>query len=74
VMQSQPGAGDLPPMKAERVLELNISHPVYEKLQGLDKGLLSDYANLLYNQALLIEGFPVEDPVEFSNAICRLMI
>jgi len=73
VLQSQPGAEELP-MKAERVLELNINHPVYAKLQGLEGDVLGDYANLLYNQALLIEGFPVEDPVEFSNAICRLMI
>ena len=73
VLQAQPGAEDLP-MKAERVLELNIAHPVYEKLQVIEGDALKDYANLLYNQALLIEGFPVEDPVEFSNAICRLMV
>ena len=73
VLQSQPGAEDLPPMKAERVLELNVNHPVYAKLAGLEPEQLKDYANLLYNQALLIEGFPVEDPVEFANAICRLM-
>jgi molecular chaperone HtpG len=73
VLQSQPGAEELP-VKAERVLELNINHPIYAKLQGLEGDTLKDYANLLYNQALLIEGFPVEDPVEFSNAICRLMI
>ena len=73
VLQSQPGAEELP-MKAERVLELNINHPIYAKLQAVEGDALKDYANLLYNQALLIEGFPVEDPVEFSNAICRLMI
>jgi len=73
VLQSQPGAEDMP-MKAERVLELNINHPVYAKLQSIEGDALADYANLLYNQALLIEGFPVEDPVEFSNAICRLMV
>ena len=73
VLQSQPGAEELP-MKAERVLELNIDHPIYGKLQAVEGDVLKDYANLLYNQALLIEGFPVEDPVEFSNAICRLML
>jgi len=73
VLQAQPGAEDMP-MKAERVLELNIGHPIYARLQAVEGGALRDYANLLYNQALLIEGFPVEDPVEFSNAICRLMI
>lgn len=74
VLQSQPGAQDAPPMKAERVLELNIRHPIFEKLKALEGSQLGDYAELLYNQALLIEGFPVEDPVEFSNAICRVMI
>jgi len=73
VLQAQPGAEDLP-MKAERVLELNIDHPIYARLQAIESEQLKDYANLLYNQALLIEGFPVEDPVEFSNAICRLMV
>ncbi|MCL2495730.1 MAG: molecular chaperone HtpG [Oscillospiraceae bacterium] len=73
VLQSQPGAEELP-MKAERVLELNINHPIYAKLQALEGDTLGDYASLLYNQALLIEGFPVEDPVAFSNAICRLMV
>ena len=75
VMQSQAGIDtENAPMKAERVLELNIAHPVYTKLQGLADEQLKDYASLLYNQALLIEGFPVEDPVAFSNAICKLMV
>ncbi|MDR0531763.1 MAG: molecular chaperone HtpG [Oscillospiraceae bacterium] len=72
VLQAQPGAQALP--KAERVLELNIDHPIYGKLQRLEPEQLKDYANLLYNQALLIEGFPVEDAVEFASAICRLMV
>ena len=71
VLREQPNAADFP--KATRVLELNIAHPIYEKLKALEPEQLKDYASLLYNQALLIEGFPVEDPVEFSNAICRLM-
>jgi len=72
VLQSQPGMEDAP-MKAERVLQLNVNHPVYAKLQQLDGEQMADYATLLYNQALLIEGYPVEDAAEFSNAICRLM-
>jgi molecular chaperone HtpG len=75
VLQAQPGAQEgMPEMKAERVLELNIHHPVYEKLKALPKEQMDDYAVLLYNQALLIEGFPVEDPVAFSETICRLMV
>ena len=35
---------------------------------------LKDYAELLYNQALLMEGFPLKDPVAFSNKMCELMI
>jgi len=74
ILQAQPGAeGEDLPMKAERVLELNMNHPIYSKLQKLDAEALKEYAYLLYNQALLIEGFPVEDPVEFAQAICKLM-
>jgi len=64
-------------MKAQRVLEINPNHPVFEKLVDLktnDDEKVGKYANLLYNQALLIEGISIEDPVEFSNAICELMI
>lgn len=64
-------------VKAERVLELNASHPMFESLKAVyesDKDKLAKYAQLLYSQALLIEGMPVEDPVAFSNAICELMV
>ena len=63
-------------VKAERMLEINANHPILEALKNTyasDKDKVKDYAELLYNQALLIEGFPVEDPVAFSNAICSLM-
>jgi len=74
ILQAQPGSEEAEmPMKAERVLELNINHPIYEKLQKLEADALKDYAYLLYNQALLIEGFPVENPVEFAEAMCKLM-
>lgn len=64
-------------VKADRVLELNPEHPIFTKLTALyadDKDKLGHYAELLYNQALLIEGMPVEDPVAFSNLICELMV
>ncbi len=61
---------------AQRVLEINAAHPILEALNKVyedDREKLKTYAGLLYDQALLIEGLPVEDPVEFSNAICDLM-
>lgn len=64
-------------VKAERVLEINASHPIFEKLTKLhaeDQEKLKTYAQLLYTQAELIEGMPVEDPVAFSNAVCELMV
>ncbi len=74
-LRNMPGANE--ELKAERVLELNGSHPIFEALTRLwdsqDKDKLSLYAGLLYDQALLIEGLPIEDPVKFSNAVCELM-
>ena len=62
------------PVAAQRVLELNPSHPVFQTLLGVtDEEKLADYAALLYDQALLIEGLPVEDPVAFSHRLCGLM-
>lgn len=63
-------------VKAERILEINASHPVFTALQRLyesDRDKIKEYASLLYTQALLIEGMPIDDPVAFSNAICNLM-
>lgn len=75
-LASMPGAKN--DVKAEKVLEINGSHTVFEKLSRLwekdDKDTIGKYSNLLYNQALLIEGLSVEDPVRFSNEICELMV
>ena len=63
-------------VQSERVLEINANHPVIEALNSVYKenpDAIKDYAGILYNQALLIEGLPIDDPVEFSNAICGLM-
>ncbi|MGN0579406.1 MAG: molecular chaperone HtpG [Ruminococcus sp.] len=64
-------------IKAQRVLELNPEHEIFAKLKAIDsagdKDKLGKYAQLLYNQALLIEGMSIENPVEFSNLICELM-
>ena len=64
-------------IRSERVLELNANHPVFEVLQQAqeknDHDKLVNYTDILYNQALLVEGLPLEDPVAFSQAICDLM-
>ena len=66
-------------IKAERVLELNPEHSVFETLNKIknkdaDSKKLEVYANLLYNQALLISGIQIDDPVEFSKSICELIV
>lgn len=64
-------------VKAEKVLEINVNHDVFASLKDAfenDKGKLDLYTNLLYNQALLIEGLSISDPVEFTNDICKIMI
>ena len=63
-------------VKSEKVLEVNPNHKIFaamQKLYGEDKEKFKDYASILYDQALLIEGMQIEDPVEFSNKICALM-
>jgi molecular chaperone HtpG len=63
-------------MKATKILEINPDHDIFKVLQKVhekDPGKVNEYADLLYQQALLIEGFSIEDPVEFSNRICQLM-
>lgn len=77
ILNSMPGAEKDQPVKAQRVLEINANHPIFERLRALytdDQEKLKKYAKLLYTQALLIEGVPVEDPVAFSNAVCDLMV
>ncbi|MDK8640776.1 molecular chaperone HtpG [Niallia taxi] len=61
---------------ADKVLEINTSHEVFQSLKtafAQDNDKLTLYTNLLYNQAMLIEGLPIEDPVEFTNNICKIM-
>ncbi|CAH1199982.1 molecular chaperone HtpG [Paenibacillus sp. 2RAB27] len=66
-----------PNVKAEKVLEINVNHDVFASLKDAfekDKEKLNLYTALLYNQALLIEGLPLQDPVEFTNDICKIMV
>ncbi|MBQ7951062.1 MAG: molecular chaperone HtpG [Clostridia bacterium] len=63
-------------MKAEKILEINANHAVFDSLKSAyenDKDTFSLYVKLLYNQAMLIEGLPIDDPVSFTNDICKLM-
>ena len=74
IMAQMPDAQGI---KSERVLEVNASHPIFEVLKKAQKKgdaeKVASYTDLLYNQALLVEGLPVEDPVAFSQKICELM-
>ncbi len=63
-----------PGLKAKRILELNSDHPLISALSKIPSDKVKDYAELLYSQALLIEGFTLEDPVKFSNQLAQLMI
>lgn len=63
--------------KASRVLEINPNHKMFKSLENLfndNDSDLEDFADLLYQQALMIEGFPLKDPVSFSNKMTNLMI
>ena len=77
VLNAMPGGmPDGQKAQAQRVLEINPAHPIFARLQKLfaeNPEQVKEYAGLLYDQALLIEGLPIEDPVAFSNAICKLM-
>lgn len=68
---------DGPAPRSEKVLEVNGSHPVFEVLKAAqeagDTEKLNKYSALLYDQALLIEGLPIEDPVAYAQAVCELM-
>lgn len=64
-------------VKADRILELNPNHPVFNKLEeayDFDKSLGDKYAKILYAQALLMEGILPDNPQELSKDICELLI
>ena len=75
VIAQGPEAGTAP--KAKRVLELNAAHPVFGKLVAAekagDKDRLKLYGHILYDQALLVEGLSIDDPVEFASEVTKLM-
>ena len=75
VLSKGPDGGE--GIKSQRVLELNAKHPVFETLKTAQEAGDTDkvrlYADLLYNQALLVEGMPIDDPVAFAQNISKLM-
>ena len=74
VLRQQPGAEGV---KSDKVLELNAQHPVFAVLRAAqesgDTEKLDKYTKLLFDQALLIEGLPIEDPVAYAQSVCELM-
>ncbi|WP_374019736.1 molecular chaperone HtpG [Paenibacillus thiaminolyticus] len=74
ILKAMPNSQDV---QADKVLEINVNHDVFQSLQDAlanDREKLGLYTNLLYNQALLIEGLPIGDPVQFTNDICKVMV
>ena len=65
------------PVKADRILELNTQHPAFAALEKAvkdDPELAKKYATLLYDQALLIAGLPMEDPSAYTDLVCELLM
>lgn len=64
-------------IKSDRVLEINAQHSIFKTLQEAQKehdtDKIKQYTNILYNQALITEGLPIEDPVSYAQAVCDLM-
>lgn len=64
-------------IKSDRVLEINAQHSIFKTLQEAQKendtDKIKQYTNILYNQALITEGLPIEDPVAYTQAVCDLM-
>ena len=65
-------------MKAQRVLELNPDSAPFAALRKAvdagDKDTVAKYAKLLYGQAELLAGLPLEDPAEYAQLVCSLMV
>ena len=77
-MEQAFAAANNPMLKARRILEINPQHELFSKLtavhdQGKDSQSFKDYCNLLYDQALLLEGIMPDDPVAFANKVASLM-
>ncbi|MGI6535532.1 MAG: molecular chaperone HtpG [Eggerthellaceae bacterium] len=75
VMANMPGADQS--LKSERVLEINPEHPVFATLKAAqeagDTDKVKDYTDILYDQALLVEGLPIDDPADYAERVISLM-
>ncbi len=74
VLKNMPQANEA---KASKILEINPNHELFKTLEALSETepeKVTSYAKILYNQALLIEGLPLDNPVEFSNLMIELMV
>ncbi len=74
ILKQMPNAANV---HADKILEINPDHDLFTALKKVyekDEQKIDDYASILYHQALLIEGYPIEDPTEFSNHLVQLMI
>ena len=63
-------------IRADRILELNVDHPAFQALETAvteDPEKAKKYATLLYDQALLIAGLPLDDPSGYTDLVCELM-
>ena len=76
VLSKNPG-NEAANIKAEFVLEINMAHPIVEKMKELfenDKDKLASYSKVLYAQARLVSGLSIENPAEVSDLVCNLML
>ena len=75
MLKNAPGAEDAP--KSQVVLEVNPKSPVFDTLKAAhaagDDAKVRTYTEILFDQALLVEGLPIEDPIAFSQAVTALM-
>lgn len=75
-MMAQSGETGMPPMKAARILELNPESKIFALLKKdfeSDKDKVKEITEVLYDQALLIEGFAIKDPIEYSRKVAQLI-
>ena len=74
ILKQMPNQTDI---KADRILEINPNHDIFTALSNIHETTpkkIDDYATLLYRQALLIEGYELDDPIDFSNQMIKLMV
>ena len=76
VMSKQPGVDENEAPKAQKVLEINPEHELFKALQALkgDKDKVKKYASLLYEEAMLLEGFDIKNRTEFVKNLNELMV